>query len=131
MTKEEKNIQFPRGYEKSIRKRLGLGSLRHIEIDSIIESAKVHQYNWKRWTAEHQVFNSSEYYSIYTGASGGGWYTQNFELAVDNDGSVTHIIESRGYPPDFGVSDFFARLFRLRAKTNSQQVKNDEYLKGA
>ena len=130
MTGEEK-IQFPRGYEKSIRKRLGLGNRQHVDIDSVLESAKVHRYKWKRWTGEHHIFSSSGYYSIYTGASKGGWYTQNFELAVDNDGSITHIIESRGYPPDFGVNEFFARLFRLRTKTNPNQVMNEEFLEGA
>ena len=111
-----RKISFPKGYEKSIRNRLGLGRRQLISIEGVLELAKVHKYNFYHWNGEHWAFKSSGYYSIYTGDGKSGWYTQNFDLGVDCNGMVTHIVESRGYPPDFGISDMVKNLFKFGTK---------------
>ena len=112
MTGGANDIKFPRGYEKSIRNRLGLGQVREIGIDSALELASVHRYNWYQWDFKHWAFDSFVHYSIHTGMCKSGWHTQNFDIGVDADGMVTHILESRGYPADFGWYDFVSNLLK-------------------
>ena len=112
MTSKTNNIQFPEGYERSIRNRLGLAQLKQIDIGMVLELAKVHKYQWDIIESEHWAFKAPKIYAIYTGDCKSGWYTQNFDLGVNQDGMVTHIVENRGYPPDFGVGEFLANMFR-------------------
>ena len=116
MTIRRNEIQFPEGFERSIRNRLGLGQVQQVDIKSMLELAKVHKYLWDSFGSRHWAFSSAEMYSIYTGDCKSGWYTQNFDLGVDQEGMVTHIVECRGYPPDVGIGDFFASIFKFGTK---------------
>ena len=118
MADDTKTIQFPEGFERSIRNRLGLGQVQQVDIMSVLELAKVHKYLWDSYGSRHWAFSAPKIYSIYTGDCKSGWYTQNFDLGVDHDGMVTHIVEGRDYPPDFGIGDFFAGIFRRGTKNN-------------
>lgn len=129
MTKGADGIQFPRGYEKSTRNRLGLGQVREISIDSALELANVHNYNWYQWDYKHWAFDSFANYSIHTGMCKSGWYTQNFDIGVDADGMVTYIVESRGYPSDFGLYDFVSKLLKWDFKKKPNGIVTDDYPK--
>ena len=118
MTIRSNEILFPEGFERSIRNRLGLGQVQQVDIRTVLEVAKVHKYFWESIGSRHWAFSAPKMYSIYTGDCKSGWYTQNFDLGVDQDGMVTHIVECRGYPPDFGIGDFFASMFRFGTKDN-------------
>lgn len=120
MTKKTNNIHFPEGCERSIRNRLGLAQLTQIDIGTALELAKVHKYQWDITESEHWAFKAPKIYSIHTGDCKSGWYTQNFDLGVNQDGMVTHIVENRGYPPDFGVGEFLASMFRFGNKDKDQ-----------
>ena len=116
MTDDTKTIQFPEGFERSIRNRLGLGQVQQVDIRSVLELAQVHKYLWDSYGTGHWAFSSAGIYRIYTGDCKSGWYTQNFDLGVDQEGMVTHIVECRDYPPDFGIGDFLASIFKFGTK---------------
>ena len=129
MTGGSNDVKFPRGNEKSIRNRLGLGQVREISIDGALELANVHRYNWYQWDFKHWAFDSFANYSIHTGMGKSGWYTQNFDIGVDADGMVTHIVESRGYPSDFGLYDLVSNLLKWDFKKKPNGVVTDDYPK--
>ena len=120
MVNQVKNIRFPSGYEGSIRNRLGLGKVNQISLNKLLELAKVHNYVWRQIEIDHWLFSSNPYYTVNTGGSKNGRYTQDFDLGVDDKGMVTNIVENRSYPPDFGICEMLSNLFKVGTKLKNK-----------
>lgn len=107
-----KNINFLGGPEKRIRYRLGLGSMKRIKLEELLEIAAILGYTVEYCDVKHWLLDSDSYYSIFTGFSKLVIYSFDYDIAQDADGYVTDIFEDRGEYADFGIGRLLAWIFK-------------------
>ena len=109
-----KTINFLGGPEKRIRHRLGLGRIKSIKLDDLLEIAKILGYTVEFCDYESCDLGSDSYYTIYTGFSKLAIYVISYDIAQDADGFVTDIFEVRGEYADYGLGNLLSWIFKYK-----------------
>ena len=125
-----KTIKFTGAPEKRIRHRLGLGSLNRIKIDDVLEIAKILKYGTEFRNCSNCFVQSDKCYLICTGLSKLALCVIYYDVAYDDDGYVTDIIEDRAGYADYGIGTLVEWIFtpeKVRALLNRSANEQPEY----